>query len=193
MVLTLDDYIAAYNSMFKEYHDEILPGLEQISLTMNAIAAQLSKYKEAAEGTGINVNPYEWPRSNDNLRAAVHCSHLYNGGTPCPNFYVFIVELNKWANVRNLNNPNCARQANVALSEYHKGLLWWRNYLNQVKDGIRQFNEWGAKATCALADDYINNHLIPKADKEAREFFAAMGMTQKTKRVTISVVVRVEE
>ena len=193
MVLTLDDYIAAYNSMFKEYNDEILPGLVQISRTMNVIAAQLHKYREAAEGTGINVNPYEWPRSNDNFRTAVHCSHIYLGGIPCPNFYALVATLNQWAGVRILNNPTIARQASVSPSEYHKGLLWWRSYLNQVKDGITQFNEWGAKATCALADEYINEHLLPKADKEAREFFAAMGMTQKLKRVTISVVVTEEE
>ena len=197
MILTLDDYVTAYNSLHKEYNDEILPGLVQISNTMNVVASLLSKYREAAVGTGININPYEWPRSNDNFRHAVYCSNRYTNDTPCPNCYVFVTTLNQWAKVAYLNNPNYARNkervGSVSLSEYHKGLLWWRSYLNQVKDGIKQFNEWGARVACKLADEYINEHLLPKADKEAREFFEAMGMTQKLKRVTISVVVTEEE
>jgi hypothetical protein len=90
-----------------------------------------------------------------------------------------------WTSILILDPTN--RESRSDMSAIHNGLLYWRKFVNEMKDGIRLFYEIGAKYLENYVTNLINDRLVPKANEQADEFLSAFGMAKKIEKVRITI------
>ena len=100
-------------------------------------------------------------------------------------FYCFVQGKRMWTCVLKLDPIN--RESPSDMSDIHKGLLYWRKMVNEIKDGIRLFYESGAKYLENYVTNLINDRLAQKTNEQADEFLSAFGMTKKIQKVKITI------
>jgi hypothetical protein len=180
MILTREDYEKAYKILDNEWEDEVKPALEEIHTTLESMKDILLPYKTTATLCSISTDPYQFfHHCADNLRDVIKYA-----GNP-KSFFPFVEGARMWTCVLAL--APSLRDSRVDMSDVHKGLLYWRKKVNEIKDGIRLFYESGAKYLENYVTNLINDRLAPKANEQADEFLSAFGMTKKIQKVKITI------
>lgn len=180
MILTREDYEKAYRILDTEWEDEVKPALEEIHTALESIKGILMPYKTTSVLCNISIDPYQFfHHLTDNLRNTIEYAKK-----PV-SFFPFVERTRTWTCVLDL--APTSRQTFTDMSDVHKGLLYWRKKVNEIKDGIRLFYENGAKYLENYVTNLINDRLAPKANEQADEFLSAFGMTKKIQKVKITI------
>lgn len=181
MILTIKDYKKAYAILDGEWEEEVRPALEEIHELFEEMKMILGPYRTTATLCSIGIDPYSFFQfQKENLKNAVEYAKTPTG------FFGFVQRSHQWNCILDLA-PTGSPVTNM--EDYHKGLLYWRNRVNGIKDGIREFYENGAKFLENYTSRLINDKLSPKANEQADEFLSAFGMTKKVPKVRITISV----
>ena len=181
MILTIEDYKKAYETLNSEWSEEVRPALEEIHKLLEETKTILEPYRATAILCSIGIDPYSFFQSQlQNLKDAVKYAKDPLG------FFALVMRSNQWTCILDLA-PTGSLDTNMG--DYHKGLLYWRNRVNSIKDGIRLFYENGAKYLENYVTNLINDKLVPEANARADEFLSAFGMTKKVPKVRITISV----
>lgn len=182
MILTREDYEKAYKILDTEWGDEVKPALEEIHTTLESMKDILVPYRTAATLCNISTDPYQFfHHFADSLRDVIKYA-----GDP-KSFFKFVERARVWTCVLDL--APTSTQIHTDMSDIHKGLLYWREKVNEIKDGIRLFYEYGAKYLEEYVTNLINDRLVPKANEQAESFLSAFGMAEKVPKVRITISV----
>jgi len=180
MILTRENYEKAYEILDTEWGNEVMPALVEIHSALEKIKDILEPYKTTATLCQIGVDPYRFFQNlTDNLKNTIEYAK-----NPV-SFFSFVRGTNTWTRVLDL--ASTSGWVDGDMSDVHKGLLYWRKKVNEIKDGIRLFYKNGAKYLENHVTNLINDKLAPKANEQADEFLSAFGMTKKIQKVKITI------
>ena len=180
MILTREDYEKAYKILDTEWENEVKPALKEIHATLESLKDILMPYKTTATMCNISIDPYQFLTDYSNI---LKNTIEYAKNPMC--FYCFVQETRMWTCVLTLDPTN--RESRQDMSDIHKGLLYWRKKVNEIKYGIRLFYDNGTKYLENYVTNLINDRLAPKANEQAESFLSAFGMTKKIPKVKITV------
>jgi hypothetical protein len=180
MILTRKDYEKAYKILDTEWENEVKPALVEIHSAFEKVSGILEPYKTTATLCNISTDPYQFFH---HLVECLRNTIEYAKNPMC--FYCFVQGTKTWTCILGLDPTN--RESRSDMSNIHKGLLYWRKKVNEIKDGIRLFYENGAKYLENYVTNLINDRLAPKANEQADEFLSAFGMTKKIPKVKITI------
>lgn len=180
-MLTRKDYEKAYEILDNEWENEMKPALEEIHAALESINGILMPYKTTATMCNISIDPYQFfQHLTDCLKNTIEYAK-----NPV-SFFPFVERAQTWTCILDLAPTN--RNTLADMSDIHKGLLYWRKKVNEIKDGIRLFYENGAEHLENYVTNLINDRLVPKANEQADEFLSAFGMAKKIQKVKISIL-----
>ena len=179
MILTRKDYEKAYKILDTEWENEVKPALVEINKALGELKQILEPYETTARLNSIGIDPYSFvgdisTRLQDLVGYAKH--------PMC--FYPFVQEEKIWTCILTLDPTN--RESRKDMSDIHKGLLYWRKRVNEIKDCVCLFHE-NVNRLENRVTNLINETLIPLADKEANEFLFTFGITKKVQKVKITI------
>ena len=180
MILTYEDYKKAYEILSTEWENEVKPALVEIHSALEKIKDILEPYKTTATLCKIEIDPYRFFQNlTDNLKNIIEYAK-----NPV-SFFSFVRGTNPWTCVLDL--ASTSGWVDGDMSDVHKGLLYWRNRIDAIKDGIRLFYKNGAKYLENYVTNLINDKLAPEANEQAEEFLSVFGMTKKIQKVKITI------